>query len=94
MFTDPGEKPAFEKHNPSPETLARLEDGRLAFATAALTLLVLAFWIPRYPWNWTQLDQVADLALFALYSFALVDSAPRDIRALLGCNNAVPNQSS
>ena len=44
-------------------------------ATTALTLLVLAFWTPRYPWNWTQLDQVWDWALFALYGFALLETA-------------------
>ena len=32
------DKPAFEKNMPSDETLARLEDGRIAFAKAALKL--------------------------------------------------------
>lgn len=32
------DKPAFEKHRPSPETMSRLEDGRIAFAKAALKL--------------------------------------------------------
>jgi hypothetical protein len=33
-----GDQAAFQKHRPSPETLARLEEGRIAFAKAALRL--------------------------------------------------------
>lgn len=32
------DKPAIEKHRPSPDTLARIEEGRIAFAKAALKL--------------------------------------------------------
>ena len=38
VLAEPADKPAFEKHMPSPDTLARIEDGRIAFAKAALKL--------------------------------------------------------
>jgi hypothetical protein len=37
-LAEPADKPAAEKHMPSPDTLARIEDGRIAFAKAALKL--------------------------------------------------------
>ena len=62
----------------------RRAGGRTArIATVALANLALAFWLPRYARNWWNLDQLCDWILFALHSYALIATAPDEVRKFI-----------